>query len=101
MDYSKEQIMLNRDNNIINKCPIEFLSKYSNILGKPNEGMHKKRLGVFAFNDIVGTIIISLFISYIYKLNLIKVLLILFIVGELLHWLFCVETTVIKYLTHL
>ena len=82
-------------------CPNKFLSQYSNIFGKPNEGMHKKRLGSFAFNDLVGTIIIGLLISYFYQINLIKVLLTLFIVGELLHWLFCVETTVIKYLIHL
>ena len=65
------------------------------------EGMHKKRLGPFAFNDVIGTIIICLLILYFYQINLIKILLILFIVGELLHWLFCVETTVIKYFTHL
>lgn len=69
-----------------------YLTKYSNILGKPNEGFHSKRFLGFAAYDIVGTVVIAFIISQYYKLSFMLTLLILFIIAELLHLLFGVKT---------
>jgi len=74
------------------------LCQYKNILGEPNKGFHKARLFGFASNDVVGTIMIAIIISYLYKYPFIVVLLILFLVAQILHWMFCVDTQFIKLL---
>lgn len=82
-------------------CPF---AKYSEILGKPNEGFHAKRVNIFnlnlAANDLYGTISISLIISFILyfitNMNIIGIILIPFIIlmllAIILHSLFCVNT---------
>ena len=73
------------------------LCKYKNSLGIPNEGVHKHRYGVAVF-DVVGTIVIGLILSFLFKWNPILTITILFILGIILHRLFCVRTTVDKIL---
>lgn len=75
------------------------LCKYKNIFGKPNEGAHKQRIFGFALVDTVGTIIISLIISKYYNINFYKTLLVLFIIAEISHYIFCVDTAFIKLIT--
>jgi|688.fasta_scaffold1151156_1 hypothetical protein len=67
--------------------------KYKNSLGIPGKGVHKHIFGV-AYFDVIGTIVIGIILSYIYpKTNIWLILFILFILGILLHRLFCVKTT--------
>lgn len=72
--------------------------KYSNILGKPEEGSHKTRFLGFARNDILLTIILTIVIYLIFKTNFLITLLITFIIGEVIHLMFCVNTRFINML---
>lgn len=88
-------------------CPIPFLAKYKDILGVPNEGFHKNRIGPYALNDILGTILIAIILAFFYKpysnffYNFLFYFIILFIVGEFLHYIFCVRTAFIKQILNL
>ena len=70
------------------------LCKYKDFFGKPNECVHSYRSYNIALVDFITIIIIGYLISIIFKLNLFKVLIILFILGIFFNWLFCVKTTV-------
>ena len=67
--------------------------KYKNILGFPKKGVHSRRIYGFALFDISMTIIAAMLISYFYGFSFIYTALALFILGILLHRLFCVRTT--------
>lgn len=77
---------------------MESLCKYKDVLGKPNEGIHSYRFFNVAILDVLGTILIafaiSLFFEYKYAFPIITF--ILFLLGIILHWLFCVNTTINK-----
>jgi hypothetical protein len=73
------------------------LCKYKNSLGEPNKGIHKHVLGI-ALSDLLGTILITLLISKIFKLRFVLVLFIALLLGILLHRLFCVNTTLNKFI---
>ncbi len=74
-------------------CPCK---KFKYIFGKENEGIHSYRLFNLAIADIIMTIIGAFLISYFFKYNFLIILIILFIIGIILHRLFCVNTTVNK-----
>ncbi len=76
----------------ISICPYKF------IFGKPTEGVHSYRLFNIAIIDVVCTIIGAYFISNYLKIDIKEVTIILFLLGILLHRLFCVKTTVDKIL---
>ena len=72
------------------------LCKYKNALGKPNEGVHSYRFMGVAIVDTVMTVVAAYFISYKFKKPFGITLLSLFILGIILHKLFCVRTTIDK-----
>ena len=74
------------------------LCKYKNALGEPGKGIHSYRLFGVAIMDVIMTIIGALLISYLFNYNFIYTLLCLFLLGIILHRLFCVRTTVDKLL---
>lgn len=74
------------------------LCKYKNMFGEPNKGIHSYRVLDVAIVDVLFTIILALFISYVIKQSFWLILLILFIIGIISHRLFCVRTTVDKIL---
>lgn len=74
------------------------LCKYKNIFGKPNTGLHSFRLFGVAMFDVLLTIIAAVVISYIFKFSLLYTTITLFILGIILHRLFCVRTTIDKLL---
>jgi hypothetical protein len=71
-----------------------FLCKYSNIFGKPREGAHSIRIFDIAVVDTVATVFLAWGLSRYYKYNFYKTLLFLFILGIILHRLFCVNTKI-------
>ena len=75
-----------------------MLCKYKDALGKPKTGIHSYRIFNIAIADVIMTIIASLIISYFFKFNFWITLIILFLLGILLHRIFCVKTTVDKIL---
>lgn len=70
-----------------------MLCQYSDILGKAGEGVHSYRVGPFAIVDVILTIILALVISYIIDKNILIIFAILWVLAEILHGIFCVETT--------
>jgi len=74
------------------------LCKYKNILGVPGQGPHSYRIFNIAIVDVILTIIAAYIISYIFNILFLKTSITLFILGILLHRLFCVRTTIDKLL---
>lgn len=71
------------------------LCPYTNIFGRPNEGVHKYRIFNVAVVDTLLTIFAAFLIS---RRHFWIVLALLFITGIILHRLFCVRTTIDKLL---
>jgi hypothetical protein len=76
-----------------------MLCKYKDILGKPGQGIHSYRIFNIAYIDVLFTII-GAYIIYLFfpKINYFIILILLFILGIILHKIFCVRTTIDKYL---
>lgn len=77
------------------------LCKYKSIFGEPGKGVHETRIPILniAFIDTLLTIIGAWFIYKYFKFKSYwKVLGVLFIVGIIVHHLFCVETRLNKLL---
>ena len=74
------------------------LCKYKDIFGKPKEGVHSYRIFDLAIVDVLATILVAYLISYYFKTPFIKTLIILFIIGIIMHNIFCVRTTIDKLL---
>ena len=70
------------------------LCKYKDIFGKPNTEIHSYRIFNIAYMDVMFTIIAGILISYSFNYSLIKVLIVLFLIGIVMHYIFCVKTTV-------
>jgi hypothetical protein len=74
------------------------LCKYKNMLGVPCKGVHSYRIFNIAIVDVLLTLLVAYIISYVFKKSFMWVSIILFILGIILHRLFCVRTTVDKIL---
>lgn len=73
-----------------------FLCHYRHIFGKEKEGIHSYRFMDIAIMDVLLTFIGALLIAYCFKLNIILVFIFLTILGTIIHYIFCVETTITK-----
>jgi hypothetical protein len=73
-----------------------MLCQYKNLLGVPGKGIHSYRIFNIAIADVIMTIIGAYLISWGFKLNFWLVLIILFLLGIVLHHIFCVKTTIDK-----
>ena len=71
-----------------------MLCKYKDSLGKPRKGIHKYRIFNIAIVDVLLTLLLAGVISYLFHSNFFIVLIIVFLIGILLHYLFCVKTTI-------
>lgn len=71
---------------------------FKDIFGKPRTGAHAFRIADVAVVDTVATLIAAWFIQkrFFPGQSYWTVLFIFFIVGELLHFAFCVDTTVTR-----
>ena len=74
------------------------LCKYKNALGIPGKGIHSYRFMGVAIADVIMTIIASIIISKIFNISFFYTCVFLFILGIILHRLFCVRTTIDKLL---
>jgi hypothetical protein len=74
------------------------LCKYKDIFGVPGTGSHSYRIFDVAIVDVLATILVAYIISKIMKVDFIKTLVVLFLLGIVMHRLFCVRTTVDKLL---
>ena len=73
--------------------------KYKNVLGKVDSGIHKYKIAGVAIVDVLFTFILAFIIhSIVPKYKFYIILLVLFLLGIILHRLFCVRTTIDKLL---
>ena len=77
------------------------LCQYKDVFGKPGKGVHSYRFMDVAVVDVVFTILGAWLIAYAWKLNFWYSLLGLFLVGIIMHRLFCVKTKVDGFLEKL
>lgn len=68
------------------------------MLGMPDKGIHSYRLFGVAIVDVISTLIGGWIIAYFMKWNKLYTIGGLFILGIILHKIFCVKTTVNKLL---
>jgi hypothetical protein len=71
---------------------------YSTLLGIPGQGIHAQRFLGIALNDTIMTIILAAFSSIVFNINFFLSLLTWLVVGELLHYIFGVNTAFLKFL---
>ena len=74
------------------KCP------YAKLLGVRNEGIHAFRIFDIAFYDVLFTVIGAYIFSRITKYKFITILIYLFVIGEILHYMLGVDTKVLELL---
>jgi hypothetical protein len=74
------------------------LCKYKGALGIPGQGIHSFQIFGIAVADVVMTIIGAFIIAWLAKWNFFYTLIGLFLLGIILHRLFCVKTTIDKLL---
>jgi hypothetical protein len=74
------------------------LCKYSKSLGEVGKGVHSYRIFNIAYIDVLATIVGAYFLSFALDTPFLYTLIGLFILGIILHRLFCVQTTVDKLL---
>jgi hypothetical protein len=66
--------------------------KYKDVLGKPYEGFHSTRFLGLALGDLLGALLIAILLSYGFQKSLIYMLVIVFLITQISHMLFCVNT---------
>ena len=75
---------------------LEMACPYANILGKPGHGVHEQRFMGLALNDTIATFIVALLTMWAFSVPLLYAFLGLFIAGEILHYIFGVNTAFLK-----
>ncbi len=72
-----------------------MLCAYKDIFGKVGEGVHSYRVANIAIVDVISTIIVAFIFHYFFpSYKLLYILTVLFLLGIVLHRIFCVRTTV-------
>ena len=74
------------------------LCEYRDILGRPGEGVHSIRFMNIAVVDVVLTLMAAVWLSKIFKLKSGWATVLMFLLGIIMHRVFCVETTVDRWL---
>ncbi|OUU16492.1 MAG: hypothetical protein CBB97_22660 [Candidatus Endolissoclinum sp. TMED37] len=74
--------------------------KYKDVLGKPKEGVHSIRFMNISVIDVLLTILLAIFIkTYMFNETEMSIILLgTFIIGIIIHRIFCVKTTIDKLL---
>jgi hypothetical protein len=68
---------------------------YATLLGTPRQGVHATRFMGFALNDTLMTIAVAIMTSYIFNIPLVYSLIAWFVGGEILHYVFGVQSEVL------
>jgi len=74
-----------------------MLCNYKNALGVPGQGVHFHVFGI-AIMDCIMTLIGGAALAYLFKWSYFWTILIFFVLGIVLHRVFCVKTTLDKIL---
>lgn len=76
------------------------LTQFKDVLGRPGEGLHAVRIPIIdlALWDVVGTFVLA-YVLYLFGYGTIMFnFLVLFVMAEILHYIFGVKTAFIKYI---
>jgi hypothetical protein len=76
-------------------CP---LSKFKNTFGEIGQGVHSFKILNTSMVDYILTILLAFFLSYITKIPLVIMTIILFVLAIIFHILFGVKTTTVNWL---
>jgi hypothetical protein len=76
-------------------CPF---NKFKNIFGIPNQGVHKYKFLDVSIIDYILTLVLAIIWSYFTNFPLVLSTIISFILAIILHTLFGVPTSAVKYL---
>jgi hypothetical protein len=76
-------------------CPFK---QHRDIFGVPGTGVHKQRFLDVALFDYIGTIILAIIFSKLTKIPLVVSTILMFVLGVVLHMLFGVNTSAVKFL---
>lgn len=72
-----------------------MLCPYKDLLGKVGEGVHSYRVANIAIVDVIMTIVAAFILHFLYpKYSVLSIAIVLFLLGIILHRLFCVRTTI-------
>ena len=74
------------------------LCKYKNALGRPDKGIHSSRIANIAVADVALTILLAYIIWVLTGCDFWLILAGCFLLGIVLHRMFCVKTTIDKFL---
>lgn len=75
------------------------LCAYKNIFGAPRTGVHAWRFLDTAMVDYFGTILLAMIFTRATKVPLVLSTILMFVLGIVLHWAFCVPTNAVKFFT--
>jgi uncharacterized membrane protein len=70
------------------------LCKYKDVFGRPREGAHAYRIFNVAVVDVITTVVVAFLIARAFGFVFWKSLVVLFLIGIISHRMFCVRTTV-------
>jgi len=79
-------------------CKSELKKILDKYLGTVNTGIHSNRIFNIAYVDVIMTIVGSLLLAWTMNWNYLRTIVGMFILGIILHRVFCVRTTVDKLL---
>lgn len=73
------------------------LCQYKDAFGKLNTGIHSYRFFGIAIFDTLLTVFIAFIISRFFGWNFLYTVIVFFLLGIFVHYIFCVESTVNKF----
>jgi hypothetical protein len=72
-----------------------MLCRYKDLLGKVGEGAHSYRIANIAIVDVIMTIVAAFVLHFVYPMySVLSIAIVLFLLGIILHRIFCVRTTI-------
>ena len=81
-------------------CDTNLKVYLDKIIGVSGQGIHSYRIFDVAYMDVIVVLIGSILIAWLLKWSYGKTIVGMFILGIIVHRLFCVRTTVDKWLFH-
>jgi len=75
-----------------------FFEKFKNIFGEAGKGVHQYRLLDVALVDYLLTLVLAMLVSKLTGLPLVLSTILMFILAVVLHWLFGLQTSAVRFL---
>jgi len=79
-------------------CDTELKRFFDEKIGVPNVGIHSYRIFNIAYMDVIVVLISAILIAWAMKWSYIKTIIGIFILGIIVHRMFCVRSAVDKFL---